>query len=80
MSVFVYTKLDAITLVIYSGSRWREVREEACNLYPARLLLYFIRSGTAIILLLLGKLGKCYLSYIVVSNTMVNSQCLELLM
>jgi hypothetical protein len=32
-----------------------------------------------LILFLLGKLGKCYLSYIVVSNTMVNSQCLELL-
>ena len=35
-------------IIAYSGSRWREVREEACNLYPARLLLYFIRSGTAI--------------------------------
>ena len=32
----------------YSGSRWHEVRTETCNPYPARILLYFIRSGTAI--------------------------------
>lgn len=32
----------------YSGSRWCEVRAEAYNPYPARLMLYFILSGTAI--------------------------------
>ena len=25
---------------IYSGSRWRKVRAEACNPYPVRLLLW----------------------------------------
>ena len=38
-----------LTIFYYSGSRWHEVRTETCNPYPARILLYFIRSGTAII-------------------------------
>jgi hypothetical protein len=32
----------------YSGFRWRKVHGEACNACPARLLVYPVRSGTAI--------------------------------
>jgi site-specific recombinase XerD len=34
---------------IYSGSRWCDVRSEACNPYPVRHLLCCIQLGTAIL-------------------------------
>lgn len=44
----------------YSGFRWREVHGNDCNACPARLLVYLVRSGTAISGLYSHRLLGCH--------------------